>query len=89
MRKYLAHIRREARKRFDEGMTTKEAACDIKLGVYASWREPERILPNVMRLYQEFRNEIDQPLDPQEVFAGMQEMRDFFDSRHPPHLCCV
>jgi glyoxylase-like metal-dependent hydrolase (beta-lactamase superfamily II) len=89
MRKYLVHIRREARKRFDEGMTTKEAACDIKLGVYASWREPERILPNVMRLYQEFRQELDQPLDPKEVFAGMQEMRDFFDSRHPPHLCCV
>lgn len=89
MRKYLIYIRREARKRFDEGMSAKDAARDIKLGIYASWREAERILPNVARLYQEFRNEIDQPLDPQEVFAGMREMRAFFDSHHPPQMCCV
>ncbi len=89
MRRYLAYIRREARKRFDEGMTAKEAARAIKLGIYASWREAERILPNIARLYQEFKNEIDQPLDSQEVFAGMREMRDFFDSHHPPHTCCL
>ncbi|MEW6209684.1 MAG: MBL fold metallo-hydrolase [Acidobacteriota bacterium] len=89
MRRYLAYIRREARKRFDARMTAKEAARDIRLGLYASWREAERILPNIARLYQEFRRELDQPLDPQEVFAGMREMRAFFDSHHPPHICCV
>jgi glyoxylase-like metal-dependent hydrolase (beta-lactamase superfamily II) len=89
MRKYLAYVRREARKRFDRGMTEREAARDIKLGLYASWREAERILPNIARLYQEFRRELDQPLDPQEVFAGLREMRAFFDSHHPPPLCCV
>ena len=55
-------------------MTAQAAARDIKLGIYASWREPERILPNVMRLYQEFRDELHNPLDPDEVFDGMRKL---------------
>src|SRR5436309_8622169 len=47
MRDYLALVRRQARKRFDAGMPEEAAARDIKLGVYAAWREAERILPNV------------------------------------------
>ncbi|MFQ5899846.1 MAG: MBL fold metallo-hydrolase, partial [Candidatus Methylomirabilia bacterium] len=57
MRDYLALIRREAKARFDAGMPAEDAASDIKLGIYASWREAERVLPNVMRCYQEFRDE--------------------------------
>lgn len=74
MRAYLALIRREAKKRFDAGMSAQTAARDIKLGIYARWREPERILPNVMRLYQEFRSELHKPLDPDEVFEGMRQL---------------
>ena len=44
MRDYLARVRRKARKRFDAGVPEEAAARDIKLGVYASWREAERIL---------------------------------------------
>lgn len=91
MRAYLALVRREAKKRFRLGMTEEQAARDVKLGVYASWREPERILPNIMRLYQEFRHELEQPLDLERMFDGMRQLRA---ERHghaadEPDLCCT
>jgi cyclase len=91
MRAYLALIRREAKKRFDAGMSTQQAARDIKLGVYARWREPERILPNVMRLYQEFRNELDQPLDLIAMFEGMRQLRTELHGHAAgePDMCCT
>jgi len=75
MRHYLALVRREARKRFDAGMPEEAAARDIKLGVYASWREAERILPNVMRCYQEFRDETHLDLDLVKMLEGMERLR--------------
>jgi glyoxylase-like metal-dependent hydrolase (beta-lactamase superfamily II) len=75
LRDYLVLVRGEAKKRFDAGMPTEAAARDIKLGVYASWREAERILPNVMRCYQEFRNETDQELDVKAMIEGMERLR--------------
>ena len=75
LRDYLVLVRQEARTRFDAGMPAEAAARDIKLGVYASWREAERILPNVMRCYQEFRNETDQDLDVKALIEGMERMR--------------
>jgi glyoxylase-like metal-dependent hydrolase (beta-lactamase superfamily II) len=83
MREYLALVRREARRRFDAGMPAEDAARDIKLGVYASWREPERILPNVMRCYQEFRNETDRELDVPRMLEGMRALR----GRPIDHTC--
>jgi cyclase len=75
MRQYLALVRREAKKRFDAGMPEEEAARDIKLGVYASWREAERILPNVMRCYQEFRDETHLAMDLTKMLDGMERLR--------------
>jgi cyclase len=75
MRDYLALVRREARKRFDAGMPEEAAARDIKLGVYASWREAERLLPNVMRCYQEFRKETHLDLDVTRMLEGMERWR--------------
>jgi cyclase len=75
MRDYLALVRREAKQRFDAGMPAEAAAADIKLGVYASWSDAERILPNVMRCYQEFRRELDQPMDLPRMLAGMEKLR--------------
>ena len=75
MRDYLALVRRAAKQRFDAGMPAEAAAADIKLGVYASWSDPERILPNVMRCYQEFREELDQPMDLPRMLAGMERLR--------------
>ena len=75
MRNYLALVRREAKKRFESGMPEEAAARDIKLGVYASWREAERILPNVMRCYQEFRGETHQAMDVVRALDGMERLR--------------
>jgi cyclase len=75
MRDYLALVRREARKRFETGMPAEEAARDLKLGVYASWSDAERVLPNVMRCYQEFRNETNVPLDVPRMLAGIERLR--------------
>ncbi|MBI4636156.1 MAG: MBL fold metallo-hydrolase [Candidatus Rokubacteria bacterium] len=83
MRDYLVLVRREARKRFDAGMSPEDAARDIKLGVYASWREAERILPNVMRCYQEFRGETHLPMDLPRMLEGMERLR----GRPSEHTC--
>ncbi len=91
MRAYLALIRREAKKRFDAGMTAEQAARDLKLGIYVRWREPERILTNVMRLYQEFCHELDQPLDALQVFEGMRKLRAEWHGHDAgePDMCCT
>jgi cyclase len=56
-RDYLVLVRREARRRFDKGMTVDEAAKDIDLGQFKQWPNHERILLNVERLWREFRGE--------------------------------
>jgi cyclase len=56
-RDYLVLVQREAKKRFDKGMTVDEAAKDIDLGQFKRWPNRERILLNVERLWREFRGE--------------------------------
>jgi cyclase len=58
MRDYLSLVRSEARQAFDAGVEAEEAARSLPLGEYADWGEPERVVLNVRRLYQEFRGEI-------------------------------
>src|SRR5256886_4887571 len=83
MRDYLVAVRREARQRFDAGMRAAGAAGDIKLAVYGTRSHAERLLPNVMRCYQEFRNELDQPLDLPRMLDGMERLR----GRVADHTC--
>jgi glyoxylase-like metal-dependent hydrolase (beta-lactamase superfamily II) len=75
MREYLSLVRRQARKRFEARMPPEAAARDIKLGVYASWSDAERIYPNVLRCYQEFRDELDAPMDLPKMLAEMEALR--------------
>jgi cyclase len=58
MQAYLALVHGGARRAFDAGASEREAVESIDLGEYAEWVEAERIVPNVMRCYQEFRGEI-------------------------------
>jgi len=51
---YFEYIEREARRRYDAGMTLLEAARDISLADYSSWGDSERIIVNVASLYREF-----------------------------------
>lgn len=53
VRDYLSYVDVEARKRFDAGMSVEEAARDIALGTFGSWRDKERLAVNVNARYRE------------------------------------
>ena len=73
VRDYLDYIRREARTRFDAGLSARDAAFDIALGDYASWGDAERIAVNVATLYREFARD-QRPATVVELFALMAEI---------------
>lgn len=73
VRDYLVYIRDEARKRFDAGLSAREAALDIKLGDYSAWLDSERIAVNVVTLYREFGDTSIAP-GPMEIFELMAEL---------------
>ncbi|MBI2204239.1 MAG: MBL fold metallo-hydrolase [Candidatus Rokubacteria bacterium] len=75
VRDYLVLVRREAKKRFDAGLSPEEAARDIKLGPFRAWSDADRVLPNVMRCYAEFQGQPDSPLDLPRMLAGMEALR--------------
>ena len=72
---YLRYIHIEARKRFDAGLSVRDAVHDIALGDYAAWGDAERIAVNVDSLYREYRGDgvVTPVLD---LFALMAETRD-------------
>ena len=59
--RYLRMIKRASRLHFQRGASVEEASRAMRLGEYADWEEPERIMRNVQRLYQEFRGELPRP----------------------------
>ena len=73
VRDYLTYVRDEARKRFDAGLSIREAAHDIALGDYSAWLDSERIVVNVATLYREFGYD-GPPLRPLEVFELMADL---------------
>ncbi len=73
VREYLAFVHAAARERFDAGVSASEAAQDIELGVYADWRDPERIAVNVETAYREFRGSAERT-GPLELFGRMAEL---------------
>ena len=58
---YLSYIDREARKRYDAGLSVRDAAFDIALGDYESWGDAERIAVNVDTLYREYSGDTSAP----------------------------
>lgn len=75
-RDYLVLVRREAKKRFDKGMSVDQAAKDIDLRQFKQWPNHERILLNLERLWREFRGEdpTTSKLNIAEVFVQMDAM---------------
>ena len=61
LKEYFVLLSREARARYDGGMTALDAARDIDLGPYAGWSEAERVVANVRALYRDFGD--DSPSD--------------------------
>jgi len=74
VRDYLAYCDREARKRYDAGLSVRDAAHDIALGDFASWGDSERIAVNVDTLYRGYRGDTSRP-DTVALFALMSELR--------------
>jgi cyclase len=70
VRDYLAYVRDEAKKRFDAGLSSFDAACDIDMSDYDSWGDGERIVVNVATLYKEFSGE-KTPNEPAALFGQM------------------
>jgi cyclase len=74
VQEYLAFCDREARKRYDAGLSVREAAHDIALGDFSSWGDAERIAVNVDTLYREYRCDKSRP-DVAQLFGLMAELR--------------
>jgi glyoxylase-like metal-dependent hydrolase (beta-lactamase superfamily II) len=74
VQEYLRHVDREARLRFDAGMSAEAAALDIALGEYRHWLDAERIAVNVDSLYREYRGDA-APSDPVKLFGLMARVR--------------
>jgi glyoxylase-like metal-dependent hydrolase (beta-lactamase superfamily II) len=82
MRGYLEFVSDEARKRYDKGMSAREAAFDIPLGHYVNWTGAERIVVTVRNLFEDFKGERIEP-DIYELFAQMGLLRDTFHVHGP------
>jgi glyoxylase-like metal-dependent hydrolase (beta-lactamase superfamily II) len=71
---YLHYINREARQRYDAGLSVRDAAHDINLGDFSSWGDSERIAVNVSTLYREYSGDMSPP-DVTALFGLMAELR--------------
>jgi cyclase len=82
---YFTLLKTEARSAFDAGIPAWDAAREIygRLGRFGGWGEAERVYPNVLRLFQEFRGEVDEPLDLAETWGGMARFQaEVLGGRH-------
>lgn len=78
VRDYLTFVDREARARFDAGMSAEDAVADIDLGEYAEWNETSRIIQNVQAVYYELDPSLPRR-DTLEIFASMARLEGFTD----------
>jgi cyclase len=74
MKRYLEHIRAEARARFDAGIPWEQAAREISLDAFRGWTDEERIVANVFGLYREF-GAVFGPEEGRDLFAAMGRYR--------------
>ena len=70
---YLEVLSREARARYDAGMSFEEAARDIALGEFERWIDAERVYVNVETLYRDFTGATEKP-HVLRSFAGMARL---------------
>lgn len=74
LKAYFQYLTREARARFDGGLTAADAARDIDLSDYAGWGDAERVAVNVRALYREFGS--DEAQDTGAAMAAMAELAE-------------
>ena len=64
MRAYLERVLAFAAEAHAAGRPAEGAAAAMDLGPYGTWTEPERVVPNIMRMYQALDGALDRDLDP-------------------------
>lgn len=74
VKEYLAYIDREARSRYDAGMSARDAAHDISISDFESWTDAERIAVNVDTLFREYSGDTSAP-STMEIFTLMAEIK--------------
>ncbi|HKF79146.1 MAG TPA: MBL fold metallo-hydrolase, partial [Candidatus Dormibacteraeota bacterium] len=72
LKDYLLYLDREARPRYEAGLSPLEAALDIPLGDYADWGEAERVVVNVETLFRGYSG--GERRGAAELFAAMAEL---------------
>jgi glyoxylase-like metal-dependent hydrolase (beta-lactamase superfamily II) len=77
MRDYLAHVESEARKRHAAGLSSWEAAQEIALDSFLSWKDGERIAVTVDTVYREIEGD-QSPRDIVELFRRMVRLESRF-----------
>ena len=63
LRGYFERLRDQARRLYDAGVPAEQAVMQVDLGPYRAWTEPERVAPNILRLYRDFSGTPWAPLD--------------------------
>jgi len=74
VQEYLTYINTEVRKRYDAGLSVRDATHDIVLGEFASWGDSERLAVNVDTLYREYAGKLHEAPDVPALFALMAEL---------------
>lgn len=73
LRDYLVHLDREARPRYEAGLSPMAAALDIPLDDYADWGEAERVVVNVETLFRGYSG--GERRGAADLFAAMAEFQ--------------
>jgi cyclase len=75
MQAYLEHVVSEGAKLKEKGLTPGEAAREIDIDPYTDWKDPERLVLNLMRLWLELDGKpATERIDPFEAFGAMASL---------------
>ncbi len=75
MAAYLGHVVAQGADLKDRGLTPQQAALEMDIGEYATWKDPERLVLNLMRLWLELDGKrASTRLDVFEGFGAMAEL---------------
>ena len=74
-RDYFLLLKEAAVHGHEEGRPAMDVAMNLDLGPYAEWEESERVVPNILRIYQELDGKIHEPMDFAMMAEGMEKYR--------------
>ena len=74
MSHYLQVLTREAKRRYEAGLSVEDAAVEIQVDEFDHWLDGERVYVNVQTLYRDFQGDRTQP-DVLALFAGMARFK--------------